>query len=85
MSFPPRGEIRRSAGNRRLSGKRNGARRNIATAPGDLQTEAIGDFVPPGFVYLDQYVLIRLIRDRPARLDARPIEHADLLQLALPQ
>src|SRR5712691_9088094 len=74
-----RGEIRSSAGNGRLSWKGNCARGNITTTPGDFETEAIADLVLPGLMYFDQYVLVALICDRPAWLDAGPIEHSKLM------
>jgi len=54
-------------------------RRNISATPGDFETETIADFVLPGLMYLDQYVLVALIGDGPAGLDTGPIEHSELV------
>src|SRR5215831_14435540 len=72
-------EIGCSAGNRGKPWKGNCPRRQVASASSHFKPEAVGDFFVAGFVDLDQYVLVRLIRNWVSRLDARPIEHSQIL------
>src|SRR5262249_50682636 len=72
-------EVRCSAGDWRQPWKRNGAGGQVASPSSHLKPEAIGYFFIAGFMYLDQHVLVALIRNRSARIDTRPVEHSEVV------
>src|SRR5216683_6039693 len=77
------GEIRRSASNGRQPRKRDRTGGDVSSTASYLQSKSISNLIPAGFMQLDQYILIGLISDRTARVDALPIKYSQVVQRAL--
>ena len=57
--------------------------RNIPTAGNHFDTAANIHGIALGFMHFDQHVFVIFVRNRPARLDADPIENVQVVEITL--